>query len=506
MEAIRRPALESQYSNPGIDSLRSSAVCGNQTWMAHESPPWAWTQLLAPGSEFEAPLVAAVGTAVTPKMSGSDWPFTHPFGGDYEFFIAVDPQYDNLLAANNIGGSAKMDGEYVAAYKAATDPPPQGLNLRVRGILGVEIDSGFVPPDFRVQAGDRVAVFGRLISDCGHDDFHTEIHPPLAFVAARTRGDDRTDSTLISRPFLVSQQFSDGAMLKHLEIEIKKCLGDPEYCPFPGVPCSLQVEAHPHIFTVPFQGKPSFDYILRPPAPRRTLADRLIASYNFTVRTGVNVQLTPVGPVDEGLRISVDMDASRYPAAPLPNRHDSTFNLAALAGLGPSWVSTVAQIFDALPNPVLDQGIKTDQYDPLQAGLGNLLGTTDVAEIGNLPHFTVDNRQVFPVSGWINLEWARGNAVWGAGWEDLGGAITGPLSVVTWGPNRLDIFGVGPGGTVQHYWYDPTIAADTNHGWGAGWEDLGGAITGPLSVVTWGPNRLDIFGVAQSKLSHLWYG
>jgi hypothetical protein len=36
------------------------------------------------------------------------------------------------------------------------------------------------------------------------------------------------------------------------------------------------------------------------------------------------------------------------------------------------------------------------------------------------------------------------------------------------------------------------------------WEDLGGAITGPLSAVTWGPNRLDIFGVAQSRSSHLW--
>jgi hypothetical protein len=89
-------------------------------------------------------------------------------------------------------------------------------------------------------------------------------------------------------------------------------------------------------------------------------------------------------------------------------------------------------------------------------------------------------------------------------WEDLGGAITGPFSAVSWGPNRLDIFGIGAGGTVQHYWFDPTIAADTNHGWGAGWEDLGGAITGPLSAVSWGPNRLDIFGVAQSRSSHLW--
>jgi hypothetical protein len=95
---------------------------------------------------------------------------------------------------------------------------------------------------------------------------------------------------------------------------------------------------------------------------------------------------------------------------------------------------------------------------------------------------------------------------WGAGWEDLGGAITGPLSAVSWAANRLDIFGVGAGGHVQHMWYDPTLP-HTVHGWGAGWEDLGGAITGPLSAVSWAANRLDIFGVtAGHTVQHQWFG
>jgi hypothetical protein len=94
---------------------------------------------------------------------------------------------------------------------------------------------------------------------------------------------------------------------------------------------------------------------------------------------------------------------------------------------------------------------------------------------------------------------------WGAGWEDLGGAITGPLTTVSWGPNRLDIFGVDTNRHVQHMWFDPTLP-NTVNGWGAGWEDLGGAITGPLTTVSWGPNRLDIFGVVQSGVLHLWFG
>jgi hypothetical protein len=82
------------------------------------------------------------------------------------------------------------------------------------------------------------------------------------------------------------------------------------------------------------------------------------------------------------------------------------------------------------------------------------------------------------------------------------GSVTGPVSVVSWGPGRLDIFGVNSGGAVQHLWYDPTIT-----GWGS-WEDKGGS--GPVSVVSWGPYRLDIFGLHQAAvglaLQHLWYG
>jgi hypothetical protein len=83
---------------------------------------------------------------------------------------------------------------------------------------------------------------------------------------------------------------------------------------------------------------------------------------------------------------------------------------------------------------------------------------------------------------------------WGAGWEDIGGAVTGGLAAASWGPQRLDIFGVDAAGHVQHMWYDPTLP-NTMNGWGAGWEDIGGAVTGGLAAASWGPQRLDIFGL-----------
>ncbi len=58
---------------------------------------------------------------------------------------------------------------------------------------------------------------------------------------------------------------------------------------------------------------------------------------------------------------------------------------------------------------------------------------------------------------------------------------------VAWGPNRLDVFGLGLNrGMFHKAWLGNT--------WQPNWEDLGGVFTGPPAVVAWGPNRLDIFG------------
>jgi hypothetical protein len=428
-------------------------------------------------------------------------PFTHPFGNDFEFFISPDAPYENLLAANNKGQGPGVDQEYKLAIQKATDP--RGLNLKSAGVLGIEIDGGLVPEMFRVADGDRVAVFGRLISDCGHTDFHTEIHPPLAIAAARTLPDRSVHSTLVGRPYLVSQEFGDGDLRAHLIRELKKCVGDPEVCDIPGVPCSLQVEAHPKVFVVPFSGIVNFDYLVRASEPRITLADRLMVTYHFTVRTGVSVRLEPLGPGDFGVRVHVTMDASDYIPARLPAKNEPTISFADLARMGPNWLQVVTDIFDAFPNPILDAGIKTDRYANPDANsiVDRHQPDVDVDQLANNQHYWPDDGEPFPIYGWLDLQWIRGAAAWGAGWEDKGGAVTGPLSVVSWGPGRLDIFGVTAAGTVQHLWFDTELG-----GWGAGWEDKGGAVTGPLSVVSWGPGRLDIFGVtATHTVQHLWF-
>jgi hypothetical protein len=83
------------------------------------------------------------------------------------------------------------------------------------------------------------------------------------------------------------------------------------------------------------------------------------------------------------------------------------------------------------------------------------------------------------------------------GWDDLGAGFGYP-AVVSWGPNRLDVFAVGKqDGQMYHkawtgsQWYPSQT----------GWQALGGVFTpvgDPIpspAVASWGPDRLDVFAV-----------
>jgi serine protease AprX len=84
----------------------------------------------------------------------------------------------------------------------------------------------------------------------------------------------------------------------------------------------------------------------------------------------------------------------------------------------------------------------------------------------------------------------------------MGGTLLGSPTVVSWGPNRLDIFVVGTNRALYHKWFDGS-------NWGpslTGYEFMGGTIVGQPRVVAWGPNRLDVFVVGTNRaLYHKWW-
>jgi len=79
----------------------------------------------------------------------------------------------------------------------------------------------------------------------------------------------------------------------------------------------------------------------------------------------------------------------------------------------------------------------------------------------------------------------------GPGWEPHGGIFTSPLAVESWGLNRLDIFGLGGDKAMYHKAFA--------NSWQAAWERIGGQFISQPAVVSWGPERLDIFGVGLDR-------
>ena len=69
------------------------------------------------------------------------------------------------------------------------------------------------------------------------------------------------------------------------------------------------------------------------------------------------------------------------------------------------------------------------------------------------------------------------------------------VEAVSWGPGRVDLFGLDYRGSTLHKSWDDGQAWTT-------WEDLGGVILHVAKAVTHAPGGLNIFGVGQD--SALW--
>lgn len=83
-------------------------------------------------------------------------------------------------------------------------------------------------------------------------------------------------------------------------------------------------------------------------------------------------------------------------------------------------------------------------------------------------------------------------------WEDLGGELIFGPAVASWGPQRLDVFGVATDRALYHKWFDGQRWHD--------WESLGGELTSRPAAVSWGPGRIDVFGRGlNNALFHKWF-
>jgi hypothetical protein len=393
---------------------------GGSTIGLTSPPPWEWVSVYDQSAEKEGsldnPMVGLTGWVVSPEVSQGDVWFVHPFGFDFEYYIVPDPQYEGLLAASNIGvtpGTGAQDSDYVAANNAAHDI---GLDAP-KGVLGVETDQGLVPPLFRnlITSGARIATFGRWIVDCGHNDFHTEIHAPLLMAVATPSppprgargGSQMTSLQIVSRPYTVSQKFAEGNFIDHLLAEVAKV-----ETTFLGIPMSWRVEAHPTIFPTPYEGRPFIKLLVQPPPIKLNPVlppPTLMVSYHFTHRAGVAVQVYNAGDGTVGIAIVL----GDLKPATLPPKHDLTVQWSQL-GDKYSYVIDALQIadiltLDILSAIILNRGILTDIYDAPSASSPldnqNVAAPVSVDQLQSWAGLSEDDSQPFPIYGWLNVWW-----------------------------------------------------------------------------------------------------
>jgi hypothetical protein len=374
-----------------------------------------WVSVYDPNSEKEGslnnPMVGLTGWVVNPHLSQADVWFVHPFGFDFAFYIVPDPQYEGLLAASNTGvtpGTGEKDPDLTAANETA-----HKLGLAApKGVLGVESDQRLVPPPFQqlITDGTRIATFGRWIVDCGHPDFHSEIHAPLLMAVAKPApppagvqgASEMTSTWIMSRPYTVSQKFAEGNFVNHLLAEIAKV----EATSF-GIPLSFRVEAHPTVFTTPYDGRPYVKLFVQPP-PRRIgpieRPARLTVSFHFTHRKGVAVQVFDAGKGMVGIIIVLgDLNP-----APLPRKDDFTVQWSDLGGWYPYFIDAL-EIANPVSAWILGRGILTDIYAPPSPlsplDNQNVAGPIAIDQLQSWAGLSEDDTQPFPIYGWLNAWW-----------------------------------------------------------------------------------------------------
>jgi hypothetical protein len=461
-----------------------------------------WVQVFAPVEEYDdATLVGAAGWVIAPENSSADVPMTHVLGFDWEFHVALDDEsgYQSLLSP------AAIHSEDVRLQLAAL------LGLEApKGLLGVEWEKDLLPPSFRGQVdhGDRVAVFGRWIIDTGHDfdgHFKSEIHPPLLMASASVQtsqplGRAKTRMLMVSRPYLQGQQFAqdvnhvyadrgddDGSMFDHLVHEMRRVVTGR----------SLRVEAHPKIKERPYRGRHELRMLVQPP-PEPAADHDLVVSYQFTVRSGVDVRISAQSA--DQVDVVVDLGPMRT-APPLPPRSDRVYQpdqldklssgvgleitLFKLAGEIAGQITGVTAPFVYL---VLRRGILTDEYAPLPAvdiddashAVTDVLAQNITAGGGIL----VDDTQPWPVMGWLEASWVPVSPQWSYA-ESLGGVFDRGPGAASQGSGMLDVFGVGTDWALYHKGFDDGRWND--------WESLGGSCQLEPAAVSWGSGRIDCF-------------
>ncbi len=155
------------------------------------------------------------GTVLDGSGGNVDLPFDHSFGGDFSMDISLP---NNLQKLGQLASTGKPEGKVHIEIQMGEFPhsPSDPLTTSIPSTMdwtqyATQAEASILP-GFEPTTGDAIAAQGDWVLDCGHPDYHSELHE-LTFLAY---GHDSGNSAVVHtfyNPYLPSELYNANSSL-----------------------------------------------------------------------------------------------------------------------------------------------------------------------------------------------------------------------------------------------------------------------------------------------------
>lgn len=415
--------------NGTIPTATAAQACGSSThgWLSElESVPINqakvtkhWGAIIPVDNGVRAKQMEATGTISAISIGSTDVPFDHPFGGDMSYNQILDPPYAKLHQNAGTGTGNPPDvvhdelasGQLPHTVGAVTISPGEQWPT----LSAASGQASALAPGFEPKAGDRVADMGSFVIDCGHTDFHSELHN-LTFMAYGHRAGTASVVHAFYNPFEVSQEYNPNPALSGAVTDTarfttpttKNILG---YVVEEILRLAQNKDSQatlPQMLVGNRQAPTPWQVC----APAGTSGSHLSVTYDFSVRPGVTINVVPDAAT--GCATVTTAFTSAYtPVAP-PGQQmcptpwswvdKNSFN----QGDGGTGSLNVPQLLTQKVqsiSPALATAIAPKLQAPLLSVCDPPLTVAGLNPVGTGTTVTTSSSQVLPFAGWVKVAW-----------------------------------------------------------------------------------------------------
>ncbi len=362
----------------------------------------------------------ASGTIVDGGGGNVDLPFDHSFGGDFSMDMAVQKPY--LKLHQNLGtgqgdppGEVHMEIQMGEIPHFNSDPLVHKLPSGISWPDYATSAESSILPGFIPQKGDSAAIEGDWITDCGHPDFHSELHE-MTFMAF---GNDQNNAAVVQtfyNPYLPSELYnSDTALSPQINKPSNMSLSSS----VPLVPNFL-VNTVVNIVKTKSTAAISVPMLVAPSnvaptpftvcAPNQGTGNNFDLTYDFVTRPGVSISKSinnSTGCATFSIKFTSsfkNLPPQGQTQCPVSwswlNQNSASYALGGTINLQQTILNDASAVFPAsktLFSEVLQKQMRVNCYD--------ILGSNLSSESSGGQTITVSNSQILPFVGWIKAEW-----------------------------------------------------------------------------------------------------